>query len=257
MIPDRDWKQCFSSQGLPHSSTHRERLNLNQELIWSYDVPYMFKACSQPPPLRDRGGAAGMELNHRGYGTPRYIASTFPSGAPPSISLEAPRAHSGLPEGPPTYYFFPSPHVNTQLIAALQAHYQAPRMGHHVSPGCGVEIVAPVPQIKLHPTMPFIMGYVSAIATVWPSNTTRLIRVNTKSLHKYIDAMPNTISSDQLIELYVCMECFDAPEIDLVKFRNGELVTVVTVQRNHSWFEHNLPVIRSFMEHRIRRSSQA
>ena len=111
-----------------------------------------------------------------------------------------------------------------------------------------VTIIDKKPQSKCHQYAPFLQGYVNAVATIGPEHTIRPIRINSRTRYKYNDAFDNNISSHQLIEMYVCMECFDVPCIDYVKYRGDKIISISTVQRNTPWFNKHLPIIKSFYD---------
>ena len=211
----------YSPEG--ESSTHStpETDNIRQ-VVWSYDVPHMLRI--------DQGTTLGMYP--KVSTTNRFVICTQTTHRLPN------KVGSGvLSRLNQTFvksnYYFPSIHLQRHILGELTTNHS-----FKPSDGTDVQIVYDTPQTRTHPTIPWLKGYVSAVAMVLPTNTTRLIRINAKSRYKYNDAIENKISSDQLIELYICMECFDAPQIDLVKYRNGNFITMMTVSRNRRWFDH-------------------
>ena len=238
-----------SSIGLCNLSTKSNCSNCKKPL-WSYDVPCVLKT----PYISNHAQRSPSNIvRSSNRFTIKYNPKAF--CCDDVENLTSSYAHTNTKKGAVTNYLFPSLHLNQCMINALQTEYRKRCANNEVVPARSISIVTHIPQCKSHPDIPYLIGYVSAIAKVGHSNITRLIRVNTKRGYRYNDAMPMKISSDQLIEMYVCMECFDAPEIDLVKFRNGELVTIMTVQRNPQWFKHHKPLIESYISTSYRTTS--
>ena len=110
---------------------------------------------------------------------------------------------------------FPHEDIQTYILSNLDNYYRS------TNPN-GIDeaftISSRIPTVSPpHRDIPYLFGYVHAIAYSKDQSKMRLIRINYKHKYKYNDAISNKVSSGQLIELYACMECFDAPEIDLVK----------------------------------------
>tara|TARA_Y100000389_G_C17466228_1_gene525877 strand:- start:4255 stop:4812 length:558 start_codon:yes stop_codon:yes gene_type:complete len=100
------------------------------------------------------------------------------------------------------------------------------------------------PILKFHEEMTYLCGSVNAIITDSESKT-RLVKINSKTKFKYSDSIPNKISSNNLIDMYICMECFDCDKIDYIVYRNGPGLTVQTITRNSKWWETFQPMIKS------------
>lgn len=129
-----------------------------------------------------------------------------------------------------TQHFFPSEKSQSNIITLLKNMYQ------NRNKTLNIEWSSQNAVSKQHHDIPFLHAYVNAIIDI--NGVQKPIRINSRTKYKYNDALDHKLSSYNLIEMYVCMECFDVPEIDYVKYRGDNSISISTVKRNTEWFNH-------------------
>lgn len=91
------------------------------------------------------------------------------------------------------------------------------------------------PIMKNHKDVPYLYASVNAVVYIGPNKKKRLIKINSKTRYKYSDSVFNKISSNHLMDIYICMECFDVDTTDFIMFRNNNW-NVQTITRNSFWW---------------------
>lgn len=102
------------------------------------------------------------------------------------------------------------------------------------------------PIIKNHKDIPYLYASVNAVVSLGTNKNKRLIKINSKTRYKYSDSVLNKISSNHLMDIYICMECFDIQTTDFIMLRNDNW-NVQTITRNSFWWnEYNKLIINLY-----------
>ena len=129
------------------------------------------------------------------------------------------------------YYSKRIPHFSLESQDHILALYEK----HCENYGRVIKWLSKTPDIKSHKEIKYLYASTNAIVES-PNNEKRLVKINAKTKYKYSDSVPNKISSNHLIDLYICMECFDVDIIDFIMYRNNDHLNVQTIRRNSRWW---------------------